>query len=254
LVHKLGCKGPQTTKELLDITTSHASGEEAIGAIFDHSDGKARRDECAGEGTSNRSTKRKNKKQQREDSLMATADRKGGRKPMEGTLNHFEKILEGPCPNHAFPVKHLLKDCGLMWKFLSRNSNNREQGKEPAPTTDDAKEKDDGFPTPDDYLMIFRGSAAYDSKHRQKVACREVYTAGPATPAFLRWSESTITFDRADHPNAIPRPGRYPLVVDPIIGPKHLTKVLMDGGSGLNIMYAKMLDIMGIDRTHLCPI
>ena len=26
LVHKLGRKGPQTTKELLDIATSHASG------------------------------------------------------------------------------------------------------------------------------------------------------------------------------------------------------------------------------------
>ena len=28
----------------------------------------------------------------------------------------------------------------------------------------------------------------------------------------------------------------------------------MDGGSGLNIMYAKTLDEMGIDRTNLCPI
>ena len=28
----------------------------------------------------------------------------------------------------------------------------------------------------------------------------------------------------------------------------------MDGGSGLNIMYAKTLDEMGVDRTNLCPI
>ena len=28
----------------------------------------------------------------------------------------------------------------------------------------------------------------------------------------------------------------------------------MDGGSGLNIMYAKTLDEMGIDRMNLCPI
>ena len=28
----------------------------------------------------------------------------------------------------------------------------------------------------------------------------------------------------------------------------------MDGGSGLNIMYAKMLDVMGVDRMHLHPI
>ena len=42
-------------------------------------------------------------------------------------------------------------------------------------------------------------------------------------------------------------------MVDPIIGPKRLTKVLMDGGSGLNIMYAKTLDEMGVDRTCLRP-
>ena len=41
LVHKLGRKGPWTTKELLDIVTSHASGDEAVGVIFDRPKGKA---------------------------------------------------------------------------------------------------------------------------------------------------------------------------------------------------------------------
>ena len=95
---------------------------------------------------------------------------------------------------------------------------------------------------------------AYDSKRHQKVACREVYTAQLATPSFLRWSESAITFDRTDHPDRVPHPGRYPLVVDPIVGLNWLTKVLMDGGSGLNIMYAKTLDEMGVDQTNLCPV
>ena len=85
---------------------------------------------------------------------MAAADRKGGWKPTEGTSNHFKKLLEGPCPNHAFPIKHLLKDYSLMQRFLSRGSNKGEQGKDPDPTMDDAEEKDDGFPTPDGCLMI----------------------------------------------------------------------------------------------------
>ena len=42
-------------------------------------------------------------------------------------------------------------------------------------------------------------------------------------------------------------------MVDPIIGMKRLTKVLMDGGSGLNIMYAEMLNSMGIDRARILP-
>jgi len=151
---------------------------------------------------------------------MDAAYRKGGWKLTEGALNHFEKMLEGPCPNHAFLVKHLLKDCSLMRKFLSRGSNKGEQGKEPAPTTDDTEEKDDNFPTLDGCLMIFGGSAAYDSKRHQKVARHQVYMAQLATPPFLRWSEPAITFDWTNHPDTVPHPGRYPLVVNPSIGPK----------------------------------
>ena len=77
--------------------------------------------------------------------------------------------------------------------------------------------------------------------------------AQPATPPFLRWLKSTITFDRTDHPDTVPHLGRYPLVVDLIVGPKRLTKVLMDGGSDFNIMYAKTLDEMGVDRMNLRP-
>ena len=72
-----------------------------------------------------------------------------------------------------------------MRKYLSGGLNKGEQGKEPAPSIDDTKEKDDAFPMPNDALMIFGGSTAYDSKRHQKVARHEVYTAGPATPAFL---------------------------------------------------------------------
>jgi hypothetical protein len=48
-----------------------------------------------------------------------------------------------------------------------------------------------------------------------------------------------ITFDWLDHLESIPQSGRYPLLVERIIGTKQITKVLMDGGSDLNIMYAK---------------
>jgi hypothetical protein len=78
-----------------------------------------------------------------------------------------------------------------------------------------------------------------------------VYAVKLATPAFLWWSWSAITFDRSNHPDNIPHLGRYPLVVDPIIDKKHLSKVLMDGGSGLNIMYVMTFDAMGINRSRI---
>ena len=42
-------------------------------------------------------------------------------------------------------------------------------------------------------------------------------------------------------------------MIDLIISMKRLIKVLMDGDSSLNIMYAKMLDAMGIDRSRIQP-
>ena len=135
----------------------------------------------------------------------------------------------------------------MKW-FLSEGSNKGDHRKEPKLAIDDAEGKDGGFSTLDGCLMIFGGSVAYDSNHRQKLAHREVYMAEPTMPSFLQWSESAITFDRTDNPESVLQPGRYPLVVDPIIGTKRLSKILMDGGSGLNIMYTETLDAIGIDR------
>ena len=61
-----------------------------------------------------------------------------------------------------------------MKRFLSEGSNKGEHRGDPKLTANDTEEKDDGFLTLDDYLMIFGGSAAYDSKRRQKLACRKV--------------------------------------------------------------------------------
>ena len=57
-----------------------------------------------------------------------------------------------------------------MKQFLSGGSNKGKHGKDLDPTTDDAEGKDGGFLTLYGYLMIFRGSVAYDSKCRQKLA------------------------------------------------------------------------------------
>ena len=42
-------------------------------------------------------------------------------------------------------------------------------------------------------------------------------------------------------------------MVSLIVGTTRLTKVLMDGGSGLNILYASTLDKMGISWSNLRP-
>jgi hypothetical protein len=72
-----------------------------------------------------------------------------------------------------------------------------------------------------------------------------------AAPVYLDWSDKPITFDQGDHPDYVPSPGRYPLVVDPVIGNARLTKVLMDRGSSLNIIYVETLGLLGIDLSTI---
>lgn len=62
---------------------------------------------------------------------------------------------------------------------------------------------------------------------------------------YVRWLELTIMFDLNNHPTSIPQPSRCPFAVIPIVDTKKLTKVLMDGSIGLNIMYVQMVDVMG---------
>jgi hypothetical protein len=78
---------------------------------------------------------------------MATAERKGKKASAEGAPDHFEKLLEGPFLNHAYPIKHLYKDYGLMKKFLSRGTKKGEPKKKPEQSTNGVEENDDnGFP------------------------------------------------------------------------------------------------------------
>ena len=49
----------------------------------------------------------------------------------------------------------------------------------------------------------------------------------------------------------MPHPGKYALVVDPIVDDFKLTKVMMDGGSSLNILYEDTLKRMNLAHIEL---
>jgi hypothetical protein len=91
------------------------------------------------------------------------------------------------------------------------------------------------------------------SKSQCKRERHEVLVAEKAPPSLLDWLEDAITFSREDHPNRIPNPDQYPLVVDPAIGNARFSKVLMDGGSNLNILYAHTLRLLGVGLDQLRP-
>jgi hypothetical protein len=35
---------------------------------------------------------------------------------------YFKRLLEEACPNHAYPIRHKLKDCGMMQIFMTLES------------------------------------------------------------------------------------------------------------------------------------
>jgi hypothetical protein len=70
LVRELGRSPPVNSNELFDIATSFASGEEAVGAIFDGKKGK-RADDAPAEGSKFKELRQKNKRARRERSRAA---------------------------------------------------------------------------------------------------------------------------------------------------------------------------------------
>lgn len=88
-------------------------------------------------------------------------------------------------------------------------------------------------------------------KRERKRALRDVYAIEPVAPKFNPWSACPITFDRRDHLTSIRHGGSAALVLDPIIGGYHLTLVLMDDDSSLNLIYQDTVRQMGIDLSRI---
>ena len=157
-------------------------------------------------------------------------------------------MLKKPCPYHKGSVNHTLEECDMLRKYFNHLGRKDEAKKK------DAGDKgDDGYPSVENVFFIFGGPTTNMTPWQRKREHREVFSVHKATPSYLDWSKDTIFFSREDHLDYIPNPRQYPLIVDPVIGNTRFSKVLMDGGSSLNIMYAHTLELMGIGLDKLRP-
>jgi hypothetical protein len=123
----------------------------------------------------------------------------------------------------------------------------------PHPHDKKGKKKNDGdngdFQEPDKTVNVLFGGLP--SKREQKATRREVMSIEPAVQTPVRWSEVPVTFSRADQWTSFSVPGRFPLVLKPVVVGSKLNKVLIDGGSGLNVLFTKTLKKMKLDITHM---
>jgi hypothetical protein len=242
LVHELCHDQPKTMKELLDITTRHASGKEAARAVFIQNSGKVAPGKGVKRGT--KSNKRGPKRRPQWVMITTSYDKGDNDKDVGDSdeeliaaaecdfkllarqpANHFEKLLEATCPNHTYPIRHKLKDAP-WWRTTwprrllprARCPKMTQQVKlSPLPRREG------------DHVNLW-------------------WTCPPWVSEYLRWSESPITFDWTDHLDSVPKLGRFPLIVNPLVGMTRLIEALMDGGSDLNLMYLDTFEGLGLTR------
>jgi hypothetical protein len=225
----------------MDIATKFAYGKEAVEAIFrKDKQPQGRPQEDVPEASAQRGTKKKGKKKSQ--AKRDTAEHRNPRKP-PGGANLFDKMLKESCPYHQGPVKHTPEECVMLWRYFHKAGPPAEGGRA---HDNDKKEghKAEEFPEVHDCFMIYGGQVANASARHRKQERREVCSVKVAEPVYLDWSDKPITFDQGNHPDRMSSPGKYPLVVDPVIGNVRLTKVLMDGDNSLNIIYTETLGLL----------
>ena len=79
-----------------------------------------------------------------------------------------------------------------------------------------------------------------------------------ANPAeHMHWSEKPISWSWTDHPEVMPSPGSYALVLDATLATDRraacFSRVLIDGGSSINILYRDTLEKLNVKRKQLMP-
>src|SRR3954463_12889111 len=107
---------------------------------------------------------------------------------------------------------------------------------------------------PEAHNQIYMIQEGRPSNRQQKQVTRQVFlvvSSHPAVPEYLRGSETEITFSWEDHPPAIPRPGHATLVLEARNGDYDMSRVFMDGGSGINIIFTRTLEEMLIQSSAL---
>jgi hypothetical protein len=105
---------------------------------------------------------------------------------------------------------------------------------------------------------IFGGKVALENGRQRKLTARVVLALNNsdkrvADPKYQNWSHQPITFIRVDQWANILEPGCFPLILDPIIRNIRFEKVLIDGGSALDILFCNALTELGITLEDLEP-
>jgi hypothetical protein len=97
-----------------------------------------------------------------------------------------------------------------------------------------------------------------ESKHKRKLLARACLNMAKVDnlivdPRLPPWSHREINFSRVDQWATIPELGRFALVLSPCINKVQFDRVLIDGGSSIDILFKNNLSALNISKADLKP-
>jgi hypothetical protein len=162
------------------------------------------------------------------------------------TSGGFKDLLKEKCSWHL-EGNHTTEQCYQLRRALKDSLDPR-----PPHDKKGKKKADEGnndFQEHDKTVnVLFSG---LPTRRSQKATRREALNIEPVVPTPLRWSQVPITYSRVDQWTSFSEPGCFPLVLKPVVAGSRLNNVLIDGGSGLNVLFTKTLKKMKLDITHM---
>jgi hypothetical protein len=188
------------------------------------------------------------------DDLITAVDRPS-RSKKSTTQEEFEKLLQKKGPWHP-DANHTAIDCYHLRRRFSNSGGGKNKKKPVGKEPEDDDQEDQGRNMKFQYTsktinVIFGRDGDFGSRKEQKLLLREIMSVEPAGPRPLRWSEVPFSFSHDDQWTSFSEPGKFPPVLDLVEAEVRLTKVLIDGGNDLNLIFASTLRKMGLDFTDM---
>jgi hypothetical protein len=248
-------KAPTTSKQLFREADLYITANEPT---QDHIEG-TKPTPSAPRRDTNQQTDKRWEKRPREEVLAAGPPVSRARGAPHGGERTLEDILDAQCPYHK-DMRHTLRN---FRDFKHSVGNGRPfqplpppppRGGPGEPRQPQQQERGGGgaFPRVDGEVnVIFDGHGLQENKRQQKLNDRQILVAGTSAPTPYRWSKLLITFTRADQWLNFDHPGKYPLLVNPVIRESRVKMVLVDGGSSINVTFPRTLLGLGVALKEL---